>query len=153
MYLNVICLWALLCLYSLLALCIKQFLTLWSVIATVPRALQQWIRVDKGNGIYKIKQEVLERTNRLLSLIRHGPHWKRRVQQFLYCCVCIRYRGNLSTEPLPSNYRGIFTEPLPSNDMGIFTEPLPSNDREDTQTATWSHKPTYVFKIRKVGWK
>jgi hypothetical protein len=29
----------------------------------------------------KKKQEVLGRTNRLLSLIRHGPHWKRRVQQ------------------------------------------------------------------------
>jgi hypothetical protein len=36
------------------------------------------------------KQEVLGRTNRLLFLIRHGPHWNRRVQQFLYCCVCIR---------------------------------------------------------------
>jgi hypothetical protein len=74
------------------------------------------------------KQEVLGRTNRLVSLIRHGPHWKRRVQQFFYCCVCIRYRGNVSTEPLPSNDRGIFTEPLPSNDKKIFAEPLPSND-------------------------
>jgi hypothetical protein len=41
--------------------------------------------------------------------------------------MCIRYRGNVSTEPLPSNYRGIFIEPLPSNDKGIFAEPLPSN--------------------------
>jgi hypothetical protein len=41
----------------------------------------------------------------------------------------IRYRGNVSTEPLPSNDKGIFTEPLPSNNMGTFTEPLPSNDR------------------------
>jgi hypothetical protein len=84
------------------------------------------------NGL--MKQEVLGRTNRLLSLIRHGPHWKRRVQQFFYCCVCIRYRGNVSTEPLPSNDKGIFTEPLASNDRGISTEPLlwqpfPSNDR------------------------
>jgi hypothetical protein len=74
------------------------------------------------------KQEVLGRTNRLLSLIRHGPHWERRVQQF-YCCVCIRYHGNVSAEPLPSNDRGIFTEPFPSNDRGIFTELLPSNDK------------------------
>jgi hypothetical protein len=51
------------------------------------------------------RQEVLGRTNRLLSLIRHRPHSKRRVQQFFYCCVCIRYRGNVSTEPLPSNDR------------------------------------------------
>jgi hypothetical protein len=75
------------------------------------------------------KQEVLRRTNSVLSSIRHGPHWKRRVQQFLYCWMCIRYRGNVSTEPLPSNDREIFTEPTPSNDKAIFTEPLPRNDR------------------------
>jgi hypothetical protein len=40
------------------------------------------------------------------SLTRHGPHLKRRVQQFFYYCVCIRYRGNVCTEPLPSNDRG-----------------------------------------------
>jgi hypothetical protein len=44
--------------------------------------------------------------NCILSLIRHGPHWKLRVQQFFYCGVCIHYRGNVSTEPLPSNDRG-----------------------------------------------
>jgi hypothetical protein len=43
--------------------------------------------------------------------------------------VCIRYRGNVSPEPLPNNDRGTFTEPLPSNDKGIFTEPLPNNDK------------------------
>jgi hypothetical protein len=60
--------------------------------------------------------------------------------------VCIRYRGNVSTEPLPcndrgifaeqlpSNYKGIFIEPLHKNDKGTFTEPLPSNDKEDTHT-------------------
>jgi hypothetical protein len=35
-------------------------------------------------------------------LIRHGPHRKRCVQQFFYCCMCIRCRGNVFTEPLPS---------------------------------------------------
>jgi hypothetical protein len=76
--------------------------------------------------------------------------------------VCIRYRGNvsteplpgndkgvlealssnekeISTEPLPSNDRGILTEPLPSKDKGMFTEPLPSNDRADTQTHRQQH--------------
>jgi hypothetical protein len=53
------------------------------------------------------KQGVLRRTNRLLFLVRHGPHVKRRVQQFFYCCVYIRGRGNVFTEPLPSNARGI----------------------------------------------
>jgi hypothetical protein len=40
------------------------------------------------------------------DLIRHGPHKKRRVQQFC-CCVCIRCRGNVFTDPLPSNNTGI----------------------------------------------
>jgi hypothetical protein len=79
---------------------------------------------------------VLRRTNCLLSLIRHGPHWKLHVQQFFYCCVCIRYRSNISAEPLPSNDRGIFTEPLRSNDKGD------TQTHTHTQTATWSHKPT-----------
>jgi hypothetical protein len=56
------------------------------------------------------KQDILGRTNRRLSLIRHEPHRKRRIQQFFYCCVCIRYRGNVSTEALPSNGRITFTE-------------------------------------------
>jgi hypothetical protein len=55
------------------------------------------------------------RINRLLSL-------KRRVQQFFYCCVCIRYCGNVSTEPLPSNDKVIFTEPFPSNEKGIHIQ-------------------------------
>jgi hypothetical protein len=86
-----------------------------------------------------IKQGVLGRTNRLLSLIRHGPHWKRRVQQFFYCGACIRYRGNVSTEPFPRNDRGIFTKPLTSNDKGD------TQAHTRTQTATWSHKPTLFF--------
>jgi hypothetical protein len=46
---------------------------------------------------------VLGRTNRLLPL----PRRKRRLQQFFYFCVCIRCRGNVFTQPLPSNDRGI----------------------------------------------
>jgi hypothetical protein len=53
---------------------------------------------------------------------------KRLIMEFFYCCVCMRYRSNFSTEPLPSNDKGIFTELLPSNDKGTFTEPLPNND-------------------------
>jgi hypothetical protein len=76
--------------------------------------MDEWI-----SYIDQYEQEVLGRTNRLLSLIRHGPHWKRRVQQFFYCCACIRYRDNFYTEPLASNDRGIFTEPLTSNNREI----------------------------------
>jgi hypothetical protein len=41
-----------------------------------------------------IIQEVLGRTNRLLSLIRHGPHWKRRVQQFFSCRIWGSHSGS-----------------------------------------------------------
>jgi hypothetical protein len=43
-------------------------------------------------------------------LIRHGPQRKHRVQQFFYCCMCILYRGNLFTEPLPSNDKEGYTD-------------------------------------------
>jgi hypothetical protein len=77
-----------------------------------------------------------EKINHIFSLIRHESHRKRRIQQFFYCCVCIRYHGNVYTEPLPSNDRKGFTEPLPTNDNGAFAESLPSNDRGDKQTRT-----------------
>jgi hypothetical protein len=67
------------------------------------------------------QQKVLGRTNRLLSLIRHWPHWKRRVLQFFYC-LCIRYRGYVSTEPLPSN--GLVKIPLSLHGNGSV-ETLP----------------------------
>jgi hypothetical protein len=41
-------------------------------------------------------------------LIPHGPYRKRRVQQLFYCYVCTRL-GNIFTQPLPSNDRGIYT--------------------------------------------
>jgi hypothetical protein len=70
--------------------------------------------------------------------------------------MCIRYRGNVYTEPFPisdgifmdpltSNDKGIFAKLLPSSDSGIFTEPLPSNDREDTQTHTHMHTDCSVI--------
>jgi hypothetical protein len=40
-------------------------------------------------------------------LIRHKPHRKGRVQQFIYRWVFIRCGGNVFTEPLPSNDRGM----------------------------------------------
>jgi hypothetical protein len=105
-----------------------------SIRGCISTAIQRFLR----------EQGVLRRTNRLLSLIRHGPHLKRRVLQFFYCCVCIRYRGNVSTEPLPSNDRVIFTGPLPSNDKGNFTESFTNNDRGvHRQTDTHRHAHTH----------
>jgi hypothetical protein len=60
-------------------------------------------------------------TDRLLSFDTTRTAYKTTVQQFLYCCVCIRCRGN------------------------VFTEPLPRNDSGDTQTARWSHKPSFIL--------
>jgi hypothetical protein len=58
--------------------------------------------------------------------------------------MCIRSRGNVSTEPLPSN------------NTGIFTEPLPSSDRVNTHTRAHRHRQQrdlisllYFFKIGK----
>jgi hypothetical protein len=56
------------------------------------------------------KQEVTGRTNRLVSLIRDWPHRRWLVQQFLSYCVCILWRDNLFTEPLPSNDRRIHVQ-------------------------------------------
>jgi hypothetical protein len=53
-----------------------------------------------------MKQEVLGRINCILAF----DTWtaiKRRVQQFFYCCVCIRWCGNVFISPFPSNDRGI----------------------------------------------
>jgi hypothetical protein len=96
------------------------------------------------------EQEVLGRTNLLLSLIRHGPHWKRRVQQFFHSCLCIRYRGNVSTEPMRSNDRGILPSRCLATIVGIRRQ-TDTHTRSYTQgqTAAWSHRPTLFFKVRK----
>jgi hypothetical protein len=65
-------------------------------LATTPRV---WLRITLTCSF----KEVRGRTNCLLPLIRHGPHRKRRVQQFFYCCVCIRGRDEVFIEGLPSN--------------------------------------------------
>jgi hypothetical protein len=108
----------------------------WPLTSTLPYVLIAWY-LSTGTilplPISSIKQEVLGRTNLLLSLIRHGPHWKRRVQQLFYCCVCIRYCGNVSTEPLPSN------------DGGMHRHTHTHRQQRELITLI------YFFKIRKVG--
>jgi hypothetical protein len=117
------------------------------------------------------KQKILWRTNRLLSLIRHEPHWKRRIQQFFYCCACIHYRGNVSTEPLPSSDKGIFTEPLLATIRGIHRHTHTQQRDLIKCTIFWDITPcsplivhrrfeTYIFDphdggdmfLRNVGW-
>jgi hypothetical protein len=59
------------------------------------------------NTYIHINKNLWEELILYFLLIRHGLHVKGRVQQFLYCCVYIRCRGWIFTEPLPSNDRGI----------------------------------------------
>jgi hypothetical protein len=58
--------------------------------------------------------------------------------------VCIRYRGNVSTEPLPSNDRGIFTEPLPTDNRGGI------HRHTDRQQRDLISLHILFFRIRKV---
>jgi hypothetical protein len=51
-------------------------------------------------------QEVLGKLIAYFPLIRHGPQRRRPAQQFC-CSVCIRCRGNVFSEPFPSNAMGI----------------------------------------------
>jgi hypothetical protein len=54
--------------------------------------------------LYTKIQEVLVRTNGLLSLIRHGPQKKQQKTTRLaifYCCVYIRCRGNVFLRAVP----------------------------------------------------
>jgi hypothetical protein len=112
------------------------------------------------------KQEVLGRTNCLLSLIWHGPQWKRRVQQFLCGCVRIRYCGNLLPSRCLATIRGYtyrrtdwwkeFMKYIVDVGSGAVIH-VPSFIKigsgiqklirwyTDTQTATWSHKCTSFF--------
>jgi hypothetical protein len=48
----------------------------------------------------------LHRQTYRLSLIRHGPHRKRRIKQF-FLVSCNRCHENAYTKPLPSNGKGI----------------------------------------------
>jgi hypothetical protein len=68
-----------------------------------------------GNNIVNMwsiqeKQIVLTELTACITLIRQGPHRKRRIQQFYCCCVYIRCRGEFSTESLPNRCRKIHVQ-------------------------------------------
>jgi hypothetical protein len=95
-------------------------------------------------------------------LLRHGPHTKRHVHKFFYCCVCIRCRGNVFTEPLPSNdkrqsdERDLWITPFRRAQVSCihtrFRKDRCSHSKLDSEGYTrtrrswwWSHKPTFIF--------
>jgi hypothetical protein len=67
-----------------------------------------WISLREANIF--INNKFWEELIACFPLIRRGPYRKRRVQQLFYCLVCIRYRGNVFTKPLPINSREIHIE-------------------------------------------
>jgi hypothetical protein len=48
-------------------------------------------------------KKLVEKRISYFTSIRHGSHRKRRVRQFLYCCMCSHCSGKVFNEPLPSN--------------------------------------------------
>jgi hypothetical protein len=72
-------------------------------------------------------QQVLGRTNRLLSFDTAGTAEKTMRSKFFYCCVSILCCRNVFNESLPSNNKG-----------DVCT---------NTQTASCSHKPTFMCSI------
>jgi hypothetical protein len=89
-----------------------------------------WLWIYSWRAFMNIKkQEVLRRINRLLFVDTNGPHWKRRVQQFFCCCMCIRNCGDVSIEPFPINNKG----------EGY------TDTHAHIQTTTWSHKPVFIY--------
>jgi hypothetical protein len=70
-------------------------------------------------------------------VIRHSQHIKHRVQQFSRCCMFIRYRGNVFTEPFTSSGPGTY---LSSCCLATLEDAT-----KETQRARWSHKPPFIF--------
>jgi hypothetical protein len=56
-------------------------------------------------------------------LIRHWPHWKRRVQQS-HIFACIRCLGNVFTKPLPSNNGGMHIQTYRLMGGHLWSTPL-----------------------------
>jgi hypothetical protein len=84
------------------------------------------------------KREVLGRTNRLLSLIRHRGHIENDASNnSIIACVFVT-----AVTFLPSRCLATTGRFLPSRCVG----PIGGGY---TQTATWSHKPIIFFKIAK----
>jgi hypothetical protein len=77
-----------------------------SVVRSIPYSLHRLSH--PGSHSVDIRNKKLwEELIAYFPRIRHGPHRKRRVQDFFCCFVCIRCRFSFRTESLPSNDRGV----------------------------------------------
>jgi hypothetical protein len=77
--------------------------------------LAQWNRIGSFpwfSGYLITEQEVLGRTNRLLSFdTARNAKENDASSSSVYCCMCIRYRVKVFTEPFPINGNGIYIQP------------------------------------------
>jgi hypothetical protein len=61
------------------------------------------ITVNTARSTYDLSVRTEVGRKSTTKCIRHRRHRKRRIQKLFYCCVCICWRDNGFTEPLPSN--------------------------------------------------
>jgi hypothetical protein len=82
-----------------------------------------YVTVDPEKQVKHLNKKFWEELISYFLLIRHGPHRKWRVLQF-YCCICIRCGGNVFTEPLRSNDRGIHIQTHRMRRGGLWSTSL-----------------------------
>jgi hypothetical protein len=96
-------------------------------------------------SVDNINKKFWEELIAYFPLIGHGPHRKRHnygdTHSIHIIFHNIRYRGNVFTEPLPSNDKGIITEPLPNNDGGYTF-------LDTTQATLKTTRPTILLLLR-----
>jgi hypothetical protein len=72
--------------------------------------------------------------------MRHVPHRTANFQQFLHCCMCIRFHENVFTEPLPSNGRLFWLHHLSFQALEAICR------HANTQRTRWSNTPFFQNK-------
>jgi hypothetical protein len=88
------------------------------------------------------------------TLLYNGPNRKRRSQQFLYFCSHIRCRGNLFTEPLPSNERLLWLHysGLKSSCYNVYSERERLMCFWSPKVASWIRQYVLYVYIRSLMW-
>jgi hypothetical protein len=98
----------------------------------------------------KKNKKCWEELKAYFTLIRHGPHTKWRVLNFLYCRVCIRCSGNVFTEPLTSNDRRIHIHVQTHRLMGDKERKKQKRRKKERLKKTWGTKEK-LMKEKDIG--
>jgi hypothetical protein len=116
-------------------------------ILVFPKFLKRQLPLSPGISVLthtrRKNKELWEERISYFALIRHGPHRKRRVQQFLCSCMCIRCSGNFLTEPLLSNDKWVHIQThSPSRDRYLHITTQTQNKRRQTSMPWVGFEPT-----------